>query len=406
MFGLLGRKLGHSLSPQIHEKLGDYKYELFCREPEELEKFFSDTSLKGYNVTIPYKVDAFRACDEKSERAKKIGSVNTCIRREDGTLYGDNTDYFGFSYMAKKAGACFAGKKVLVLGSGGASLTVQVVAKDEGAREVVVVSRTGENNYENISLHADADIIVNTTPVGMFPNNGERLIDLGIFTSCSCVLDLIYNPLKTQLLLDAEKLGISCANGLIMLVAQAVKAAEQFIKTEIPEEKIDEVYSSLLNERKNIVLVGMPGSGKSTVGRLLAEKLGREFADTDEMIEERENKKIPRIFAERGEAYFRDVESLCVREAGKRMALVIATGGGAVLREENRNAIKENSVVVFLDRDLSSLATEGRPLSSSEEKLKKMQEIRYPIYKEIADFTVKTDPDEKITTDEVMKCVF
>lgn len=406
MFGLLGRKLGHSLSPQIHEKLGDYKYDLFCREPEELEEFFADKTLKGYNVTIPYKVEAFRACDELSERAKKIGSVNTCIRRSDGTLYGDNTDYFGFSYMAKKAGADFKNKKVLILGSGGASLTVQIVAKDEGAREIIVVSRTGENNYENISLHSDADIIVNTTPVGMFPNNGERLINLETFTSCKCVLDLIYNPLKTQLLLDAERLGINYANGLVMLVAQAVKSAEQFIEKNIPEEKIDEVYESLLSERKNIVLVGMPGSGKSTVGKLLAERLQREFVDTDEMIEEKENKKIPEIFAEHGEEYFRDVETLCVREAGKRMGLVIATGGGAILREENRNAIKENSVVVFLERDLLSLATDGRPLSSSEEKLKKMQEIRYPIYKAVSDFTVETKSQAEITTDEVEKCVF
>lgn len=407
MFGLLGRKLSHSLSPQIHERLGDYKYDLFCKEPEELDEFFADKTLKGYNVTIPYKVDAYRHCDELSERAKKIGSVNTCIRRPDGTLYGDNTDYFGFSYMAKKAGASFKGKKVLVLGDGGASLTVRIVAHDEGAKEVSVVSRKTENNYENIHRHfEDTDIIVNTTPVGMFPNNGERLIDLSKFTKCECVLDLIYNPLKTELLLQAEKLNLKYANGLVMLVAQAVKSAEQFIEKEIDEKEIGRVYNSLFKDRQNIVLVGMPGCGKSTIGKMLAEKSGKEFVDTDEMIVKKENRPIPEIFSSEGEEYFRTVETECVKEAGKRMGLIIATGGGAVLKEENRNAIRENSVVVFLEREISSLATDGRPLSSSEEKLKTMFERRYPIYKEVSDFTVKTNDNPEITLKEVEKCVF
>ncbi len=406
MFGLLGRKLGHSLSPQIHEKLGDYTYDLFCKEPEELEEFFSDKTLKGYNVTIPYKVEAFKACDELSERAKKIGSVNTCIRKADGTLYGDNTDYFGFSYMARQARASFRDKKILVLGSGGASLTVQIVARDEGAREIVVVSRTGQNNYENISSHYDADIIVNTTPVGMYPNNGERLIDLSMFKKCTSVLDLIYNPLKAPLLLDAEKLGISFSNGLVMLVAQAVKSVEQFIEKEIPEEKILEVYEALLGDRKNIVLVGMPGSGKSTIGKMLAKKMNRQFLDTDEMIVEKEGVSIPEIFAEKGEEYFRNVETECVKEACKEMGLVIATGGGAILKKENRDAMRENGTVIFLERDVLSLATDGRPLSSSEEKLRKMKEIRLPLYKEVSDFTVKTDDNAEITLSEVEKCIF
>jgi len=406
MFGLLGRKLGHSLSPQIHEKLGDYTYDLFCREPDELEEFFSDKTLKGYNVTIPYKVDAFNACDELSERAKKIGSVNTCIRRADGSLLGDNTDYFGFSYMAKKAKADFQNKKVLVLGSGGASRTVQVVARDEGAKEIVVVSRTGENNYENISRHYDADIIVNTTPVGMYPENGERIIDLTEFKNCTSVLDLIYNPLKTPLLLDAEKMGINFSNGLVMLVAQAVKSAEQFIEREISEEKIDEVYNSLLADRKNVVFVGMPGSGKSTVGKMLSEKLGKEFFDTDKMVEEKEGRKIPEIFAEKGEEYFRNIESECVKEAGKKMGVVIATGGGAILRKENRDALRQNGTVIFLQREISSLATDGRPLSSSEDILKNMLEIRTPLYNEVADFRVKTNDNAEITLRETEKCVF
>lgn len=406
MFGLLGRKLGHSLSPQIHEKLGDYKYDLFCKEPEELESFFADKTLKGYNVTIPYKVEAFKAADKLSQRAQKIGSVNTCIRMSDGTLYGDNTDYFGFSYMAKKAGAEFKNKKVLILGSGGASLTVQIVARDEGAKEIIVVSRSGENNYENISRHYDADIIVNTTPVGMYPENGERLIDLSNFDKCNYVLDLIYNPLKTQLLLDAEKLGKNYQNGLSMLVAQAVKSAEQFIEKEIPESEIERVYNELIRERQNILLVGMPGSGKSTIGKMLAEKSGREFVDTDEMIVIKEGRSIPEIFSDDGEQYFRNVEEECVREACKKMGLVIATGGGAVKRENNRNAMKENSVVVFLDREISHLATDSRPLSSSEEKIKLIYEERLPLYKSVADFTVKVNDNAQTTLSEVEKCVF
>lgn len=406
MFGLLGRKLGHSLSPQIHEKLGDYKYNLFCKEPEELESFFADKSLEGYNVTIPYKVEAFKAVDKLSPCAEKIGSVNTCVRLPDGTLYGDNTDYFGFSYMAKKAGADFKNKKVLILGSGGASLTVQIVSRDEGAREIVVVSRSGENNYKNISCHYDADIIVNTTPVGMYPQNGERLIDLSKFDNCNCVLDLIYNPLKTQLLLDAEKLGKNYANGLSMLVAQAVKSAEQFMGKEIPESEIERVYNELLKERQNILLVGMPGSGKSTIGKLLAEKSGREFVDTDEMIVEKEGRSIPEIFAENGEEYFREVEEKCVCEACKKMGLVISTGGGAIKSEVNRNAMKENSAIVFLNREISHLATDSRPLSSSEEKIKLMYEERFPIYKSLADYIVEVNDNPEITLSEVEKCVF
>lgn len=406
MFGLLGRKLGHSLSPQIHALLGDYGYDLVCKEPEELESFFKDKALNGYNVTIPYKVEAYKACDEVSDRAKKIGSVNTCIRRADGTLYGDNTDYFGFSYMAKKAGVSFKNKKVLVLGDGGASLTVQVVAHDEGASEVSVVSRHTQNNYENIHLHYDSDIIVNTTPVGMFPNNGERLIDLSKFTKCVCVLDVVYNPLKTALLLDAQRLKINCSNGLVMLVAQAVKSAEMFLNKKLPESLIDEIYAGLLDERKNIVLVGMPGSGKSTVGKILAERTGREFVDTDDMIVKKAGKSIPEIFSDNGEEYFRELEKECMLEAGKRMCLVIATGGGAVLKKENRDAMKENGTVVFLERDVSKLATEGRPLSTDEEKLRQMYAQRYELYKEVADFSVKTNDDVSITVGEVEKCVF
>lgn len=405
MFGLLGRKLGHSLSPQIHAHLCDYEYKLYPMEPECLDDFFSDTSLKGFNVTIPYKIEAFNRCDKRSDTAEKVGSVNTVVRRTDGTLYGDNTDYFGFLYMAKKCGCDFSGKKVLILGSGGASLTVQHVARDEGAGEIIVVSRSGENNYGNISRHYDADIIVNTTPVGMYPNNGERLIDLSKFAKCRKALDLIYNPARTVFLLDAQRLGIDCINGLYMLVAQALRAAEIFTGKSIPLSRIDEIYNAIISKQKNIVLIGMPGCGKSTAAALLSKKTGRECVDTDAMIVEASGESIPDIFAKYGEAEFRRRETEAVRTAGKEAGRIIATGGGAILREENRIALRENSTVIFLKAPVESLATDGRPLSKSPEALQKMFDKRLPLYLETADYTVEVDLNPEITVRRILECV-
>ncbi len=405
MFGLLGRKLGHSLSPQIHAHLCDYEYKLYPTEPENLDEFFSDTCLSGYNITIPYKIEAFNRCAERSEVAEKVGSVNTIIRRSDGSLYGDNTDYFGFMYMAKKCGCDFKGKKVLILGSGGASLTVYHAAKDNGAREIVVVSRSGENNYGNIDRHYDADIIVNTTPVGMYPNNGERLIDLSKFTKCRKALDLIYNPARTVFLLDAQRLGIDCINGLYMLVAQALRAAEIFTGKSIPLSRIDEIYNAIISEQKNIVLIGMPGCGKSTCAALLSEKTGRECVDTDAMVVEASGEKIPDIFAKYGEIEFRNRETEAIRLAGKGAGKIIATGGGAILKEENRIALRENSTVVFLKAPVDALATDGRPLSKDTETLKKMFAERLPFYEKTADYSVEVDSDPEISVRRILKCV-
>lgn len=405
MFGLLGRKLGHSLSPEIHSLMADYEYRLYPTEPEDLDAFFSDESLKGFNVTIPYKIEAYNRCDELSETAKKVGSVNTVIRREDGTLFGDNTDYFGFSYMAQKCGCDFKGKKVLILGSGGASLTVQHVVRDAGAGETVVVSRSGENNYENISRHYDADIIINTTPVGMYPKNGERLIDLSKFTNCKKALDLIYNPARTVFLLDAERLGIDCINGLYMLAAQALPAAEKFSQKNIPHEIIDEVYEKIIGNKKNLVLVGMPGCGKSTCARILSEISGRECVDTDSMVVENSGESIPDIFAKYGEAEFRRRETEAVRLAGKGAGKIIATGGGAILKEENRIALRENSTVIFLDAPTDALATDGRPLSKNADALAKIKAERLGFYLETADFTVEVSPDPKETVRRILECV-
>lgn len=396
MFGLLGRKLGHSLSPQIHSHLCDYEYKLYPTEPEKLDEFFADTRLKGFNVTIPYKVEAFNRCAELSETAKKAGSVNTVIRRPDGTLYGDNTDYFGFLYMSNKIGCRFKNKKVLILGSGGASLTAQLVSADEGAKEIIVVSRNGENNYDNINLHYDADIIINTTPVGMYPNNGERLIDLSKFTKCKKALDLIYNPARTVFLLDAQKLGIDCVNGLPMLVAQALRAAEVFTGKSIPLTEIDRIHDIILGNQKNIVLVGMPGCGKSTLARLISEKTGRECVDTDSLVELC-GETIPQIFEKYGETEFRNRETQAIKSVAKEQGRIIATGGGAILRKENRTALRENSTVIFLNAPVERLATNGRPLSKDLETLKKMYEQRLPLYLETADLTVEVDADPEVT---------
>jgi len=400
---LIGRKLGHSLSPEIHEYLGNYKYELCELEPEELDGFFSRGDFRGLNVTIPYKPEAARRCDKLSEFAQRIGCVNTVIRSNDGTLFGDNTDYYGFTYMASRAGIDFSGKKTLILGSGGASMTARTVAGDLGAREVIVISRSGEDNYGNIDRHSDAEIIVNCTPVGMFPNNGERIVDLGMFPKLEGVLDMIYNPLRTPLLIDAADRGIKNSNGLSMLVAQAAKSAEYFRRNENRRADMEYICREIENKQRNIVLIGMPGCGKTTVGRLLARELGRIFIDTDDGIETASGKSIPEIFSTEGEKAFRDLESKVVYEAGKGSGAVISTGGGAILRRENREALMGNSVVVFLERPVTDLATHGRPLSEKgREAIEKMYTERLPLYKKTADVTVRVGSEPRITAASII----
>lgn len=404
-FGLLGRKLSHSLSPQIHALFGDYRYDLFEREPEELDAFFADRSLAGFNVTIPYKVEAMQRCDVLSETAKHIGAVNTVIRRPDGTLFGDNTDCFGFLFMAQRSGVSFSGKKVLILGSGGASRTVQTAVTDEGAKEVVVVSRSGENNYENISCHADADVIVNTTPVGMFPNNLESPVDLSLFKNRPAVLDLIYNPRRTALLLQAETLGLPNGNGMTMLVAQGKRSAEQFLASPLDDRIIDRVTAQMLLQQTNLVLIGMPGCGKSTVAALLGEKLNRPVFDTDATVETAKGKTIPQIFAESGEAAFREAETAACGALGKQLGAIIATGGGAVLRERNRDALRQNGTVIYLRRNITELARDGRPLSKDRAAVEALFEQRKEIYERFADFTVDVDNNAQITTERVISCI-
>lgn len=398
--GLLGRKLGHSYSPQIHKYLGEYSYELFEREPDELVEFIRNGDFTGTNVTIPYKKDVIPLLDELSDTAIKMGSVNTVVRRKDGTLLGHNTDYFGFVSMVKRSGISVSGKKVLVLGSGGTSNTAVNALKDLGAT-VVIISRSGENNYGNLHLHHDATVIVNTTPVGMYPNNGECHIDLSQFPALEGVLDVIYNPAKTQLLLDAEKLGLPHQNGLWMLVAQAKEAAEYFTGTPLPDTIIESIYRKLSNQMQNIVLIGMPGCGKSTVASLLAQRMGRKVVDADQEIVKLAEKNIPEIFADEGESAFRAYETKVLSELGKQSQLIIATGGGCVTQQRNYPLLHQNGNIFWLKRDLDLLPTEGRPLSQTT-RLNEMYEFRKAMYESFADYTIDNNENLEDTVNLII----
>ena len=384
--GLLGRKLGHSYSPQIHALMGNDSYELFEKEPQEVETFLKQGDFSGINVTIPYKKDVIPFLDELSPIAQRMGAVNTIVRRPDGSLFGHNTDYFGFFSMVERSGISVFGKKVLVLGSGGASNTAVKVLEDIGA-DVVIISRAGENNYDNLHLHADASVIVNTTPVGMYPNTGKAPVKLGDFPELEGVLDMIYNPARTQLLLDAEELGIPCFNGLWMLVAQAKEAAEYFCGGSLPDTLIESVHRRLSVQMQNVVLIGMPGCGKSTIASCLAQRLNRKVVDSDTRITELSQKTIPQIFAEDGEETFRVWETKTLEEIGKQSCLVIATGGGCVTKTRNYRLLSQNSVIFWIKRETEALATEGRPLSLSG-NLVEMYAKRKSMYEAFADYTV------------------
>jgi len=384
--GLLGRKLGHSYSPAIHAQLSDYSYELFEKEPEELEDFLTRGQWHGINVTIPYKTAVVPYCHALSPTAQALGSVNTLVRRADGTLYGDNTDYDGFAALVHRSGMEMRGCKALVLGSGGASVTVCAVLRAMGA-EVTVISRSGEDNYDNLARHADAQIIVNTTPVGMYPHNGVSPVDLSLFPRCRAVFDLIYNPARTALMLQAEALGIPAFGGLHMLVAQAKRAAERFTDAAISDDVIDTIRTSLERKMQNIVLIGMPGCGKSSVAAALGKALGREVYDSDTLVEELAGTSIPDIFAQQGEDGFRALETEAIAQLGKRSGIILATGGGCVTRQENYPLLHQNGVLFWLQRDIACLPTDGRPLSQSG-KLRSMYERRAPLYARFADHCV------------------
>ncbi len=400
-YGLLGEKLGHSFSPQIHKELGDYDYELFQQPPEAVEDFLKNSGFKGINVTIPYKQTVMPYCGELSPAAEKIGSVNTIVRRPDGSLYGHNTDYDGFMYMVKSAGIDPAGKKVLVLGDGGAAKTVRTVLGDLEAGDIVTISRRGEDNYTNLHRHKDAALIVNATPVGMYPEVDAAAVDLEMFPECKAVLDLIYNPARTRLLLQAESLGMAAVNGLGMLVEQARCAAELFAAKTIDPAETERIRAKIAGETMNIALIGMAGSGKTTVGRCLAQRLGRSFADMDDEIVKKAGKSIPEIFAGDGEEKFRELETEVLRELSAQSGLIIATGGGVVTKERNLPLLRRNSRIVRLDRPVEELSQEGRPLSIKFTAARLANE-REPLYNAWQEITVSvTGPEE--TAERIIK---
>ncbi len=385
--GLLGEKLGHSYSPMIHSHLGDYSYQLFEKKPDEVTDFLENGNFFGLNVTIPYKKTVMPHC-VLTDCAKAVGAVNTIVRR-DGQLVGHNTDYFGFQTMVRSTKLSVSGKKVLVLGSGGASNTAVAVLRDLGAN-VIIISRSGENNYENLHLHQDAALIVNTTPVGMYPHVGISPVDLDLFPCLEGVLDVIYNPARTKLLLDAQKRGLVTCNGLLMLVAQAKESAEWFTGHPLSDDVIPKIHRLLEQQMHNIVLIGMPGSGKSTVGRLLADRAGKALVDADCEIEKLAGMSIPEIFAQQGEPGFRALETQVLSDLGKRSGLIIATGGGCVTRAENYPLLHQNGTIFCLERALDALPTDGRPLSQAT-CLTEMYKVRKPLYERFADHTIENN---------------
>lgn len=422
-YGLIGKTLVHSYSKEIHEALGRYQYQLFSLAEDEMPDFINARDFRGLNVTIPYKKDVIPLCDEVSDLARGIGAVNTLFwknasgagasessSQEDKILVGHNTDYEGFLYAASRAGIDFEGKGVLILGTGGTSLMARRAAADQNAAKIYIASRHPETDppsgselqnagilstvsYDQLPEIADSiDVIVNTTPVGTFPNNMQQVIRLKDFPGCQAVIDVIYNPFKTALLLEAEKLGLKYTNGLPMLVAQATAAAGYFLGTPGAFQKENQrIIKAMKQQMGNIVLIGMPGTGKSLIGKLLAELTGKTLQDTDTKIEEEAKMTIPEIFEKEGESGLRDRESAICKKLGKERNLIIATGGGAILRPENVDALRQNGTLVHITRSIDKLPTRGRPLSKNIETLKKMEAQRMPLYKAAADITFRNN---------------
>lgn len=406
VYGLLGEHLGHSFSPFIHGALGDRDYKLYELPAEDLEAFVHREDIGGLNVTIPYKQTVLPFADELSPAVEAIGAANTLYRR-DGKLIAENTDVLGFQYLLESSGISVKGKKVLVFGNGGASKAVLEALRRADAGEVLIVSRRGGDlpliSYEDLPSHRDARVLVNTTPVGMYPDNLSSITDLSAFDALDGVVDIVYNPLKTGLLLQAEALGIPHANGLSMLVAQAVRSHEFFFDTKVDDAVIETITKDLTRSVTNIVLIGMPGSGKSSVAGLLAQKTGREVIELDGAIEKAAGKPIPAIFAEDGEEVFRDIESQCIAEAGAKSGVILSLGGGAVTKERNYLPLHQNGRIYCLKRDLSELAMDGRPLSKDLETLKAMEAVRAPLYERFQDVPVENDGTLEEATEKVLK---
>lgn len=406
-YGLIGEHLKHSYSCEIHAQIADYEYELHEIPPSGLGGFLKKREFNAINVTIPYKQDVIPYLDEISDTAKRIGAVNTIVNR-NGRLYGDNTDFAGMLALAKHIGVDMKGRKVLILGTGGASKTGHALAEYMGAESVYYVSRSGKDgsiSYEQaVTEHSDAQIIINATPVGMFPKQDGRPIDISAFPKLEGVIDAIYNPLRTNLILDAQERGIPAEGGLYMLSAQAVHASAVFRDIPLDESLVDKAFKSVKNDKQNIVLIGMPSSGKTTVGRILAEKCGKQLADTDEYIVRKIGMPISDFFAKFGEAEFRKIEKETVAELSATGGRIIATGGGAVLDPENVRALKQNGVLVFLDRRPENLvATDDRPLASRRSALEKLYAERYDIYCAAAELHIDANTTPEAEADAILK---
>ena len=404
-YGCIGEHLKHSFSKEIHGLIADYDYVIRELRPEEVDGFMREADFLAINVTIPYKETVIPYLSYIDEGARLICAVNTIVNR-DGKLYGYNTDFFGMSALARRAGIDFKDKKVLILGTGGTSKTAYAVAKAHGAKEVVKASRNPANgtvSYTDVyNMHTNAEIIINTTPLGMYPNIMGKPIELSKFKKLCGVLDAVYNPLNTPLILEAKRLGIPADGGLYMLVAQGVRASEIFLDTTYSPLLLDEVYARIEKDKKNIVLIGMPASGKTTVGKILAQKLGREIIDTDDLIVDTTGKCIPDIFRDSGEAEFRRIECDAVAFASAKSAVIISTGGGVILNSENTENLSKNGRIYFIDRPLGMLIPTGdRPTASTREAIEKRFAERYDIYKASADVCI----DGSGSADEVADAI-
>lgn len=394
-YGLIGEHLPHSFSPEIHRRIGDYKYEIKELRPDEVGEFLKKRGFKGINVTIPYKQTVIPYLDEIDDAAKAIGAVNTVVNR-DGKLFGYNTDFGGLKALFERVGISVSGKKAVIFGSGGTSHTAEAVLKSLGAQTVLktdLVPAEGViTNEEAVFRHSDAQILVNTTPCGMFPNLSGMAADPADFPQIEGAIDVVYNPLKTDFVQRAQSLGIPSEGGLYMLVMQAILAAERFFDEPIPKEKAESIYLDILRMKKNIVLIGMPASGKTTIGNLLSAELRMPLFDSDKLIIEKTGREIPDIFAKEGEAVFRKFESDAIAELSGKTGAIIATGGGAILNPENMRLLSKNGKIYFLDRPLESLVpTDDRPTASTAEAIRKRYEERYPLYKKYADKIIDAD---------------
>lgn len=400
--GLLGRSLSHSYSPEIHKELGDKSYKLYEKEPEELEDFIKNRKTGGFNVTIPYKKTVIEYADHLSNEVKEIGAANTLVKRK-GEIYAYNTDIDGFLYMVSRSGLNLKGSKTIVLGSGGASLAVKAALKRLEPETVLTISRTGKDNYENIYKHFDADYIINTTPVGMYPNCPASPLSLKEFKTLKGVFDLIYNPVKTELIIEAEELGIPAFSGLPMLVAQAVRSHELFTDTKVKKEEIERIIKEIRKKNENIILIGMPGSGKSTVAETLSKLTKRPVIDTDKEIVDSSGKTIAEIFKTEGENGFRKREMECIKECGKKSGMIISLGGGAVTRQENYMPLHQNGKIYCLERDIEKLAVDNRPLSKDIKTLESLFLKRKECYNRFADKKINNNGHVIQAADAIIK---